>query len=73
MGPTSVKDRGRAQPFKVIQMITTKDGKYCPHCRGYVNPWIIRSAIAKGAETYECRGCGFKSYIEDLKDADVVE
>lgn len=54
-------------------MITANDGKYCPHCRGYVNPWIIRSAIAKGAEKYECRECGFESYIEDLKDADVIE
>ena len=53
-------------------MITPADGKYCPHCHGYVNPWVVRSVIAKGAETYGCRECGFTSYIEDLIDADTV-
>ena len=53
-------------------MITPADGKYCPHCYAYMGPWPIRSMIAKGYEKFECKECGFSSYIEDLIDADTV-
>ena len=47
-------------------MITPNDGKYCPHCNEYVNPWVIRSAIARGDDTFRCRACGWPSDLDDL-------
>ena len=53
-------------------MIKPEDGKYCPNCHTYVNPWTVYKTIGKREHSIHCDGCDQWSDVDDLIDADVV-
>ena len=50
-------------------MITDDDGRYCPDCGFWFNPWAIRRAIASGYAKLYCPHCIKWLDIDDLKEA----
>lgn len=53
-------------------MIRPEDGKYCPDCHTYVNPWVVHKTIGKRESAIYCPGCDKWHDIDDLIDADGV-
>lgn len=49
-------------------MITDADGKYCPDCGFWFNPWAIRRTIAAGDERLYCAYCHKWVDIDDMKE-----
>lgn len=49
-------------------MITDADGRYCPDCIFWFNPWAIRRAIAIGDEKVFCPYCRKWVDIDDLRE-----
>lgn len=47
-------------------MITKDDGKKCPYCGEYFNPWFIRKIIADGDHKTFCCTCRRFLDIDDL-------
>ena len=47
-------------------MIRPEDGRTCPFCGQYFNPWFIRSRIARGDDKVFCEGCFSHHDIDDL-------
>ena len=54
-------------------MIRPTDGKYCPICRAYINPWTIYKAIGRRESGVFCPECQNLNDIDDLIDADEIE
>ena len=50
-------------------MIRPEDGRTCPYCGEYFDPWFIRKIIAEGDDKTYCCTCNRFLDIDDLKEA----